>query len=83
MRAWVEELKRGWTAVRVIRLVLGLLVLGSGIGDRNTPFILLGTFFVLLALVAPGTCCNWVPPSAPSGKTDINETDYEEVGGKQ
>jgi hypothetical protein len=77
-------LTRGWNVMRVIRLVLGLIILVQGIMARDAMYGFFGVFLTFLALVNVGCCgvggCS--VPSVSSRQNKNKEIDYEEVGTK-
>lgn len=77
-------LTRGWNIMRVIRLVLGLIILVQGIMARDVMYGFFGVFLSFLALVNVGCCgvggCS--VPSVSSKGSKTKEIEYEEVGTK-
>lgn len=72
---------RNWNIMRVIRLVLGLIVVGQGIYSSDWTFIVLGAFVTLLPILNLGCCgtagCN--TRINTKSDTKLEEVVYEEV----
>ncbi len=57
----MNSILRNWNFMRILRLVLGLLVLIQGISSRDWLFITMGGLFALMPLLNAGCCggsCN-------------------------
>lgn len=79
----VHRLKSGWTLLKFIRVVLGVLILSSSVAEQHIPGMILGGLFLLIALFTDGVCCMAGNCYAPVKPADINETEtieYEELG---
>ena len=75
-----QRILRDWNFARLLRLVLGILITGQGIADRQGWVILAGSLFVLMPLFNVGCCgvgsCS-VPHPGPEKKDE--EVTYEEI----
>jgi hypothetical protein len=73
-------LTSNWNFFRIIRLILGLIILIQGIVVFDTISIIMGVVFTGLALFsagcAGGAC--YVPTNS-SSKSKLNDVEYEEV----
>lgn len=81
-----DRLKSGWTVLKIIRVVLGILILSSSITEHQVPGIVLGALFTLFALFTDGVCCAGGNCYAPQRPGKIKETDtieYEELGAEK
>lgn len=82
----LDRIRSGWTLLKWIRVSLGGLILYSSLAEGQTGGIFFGAFFLLFGLLTDGVCCAGnacYPVSRPTnGKTDIENTDYEELGNK-
>lgn len=79
------RLKSGWNALKVVRVLLGILVLYSSMAENNTTGIILGALFTIFSLFTDGVCCVGGNCQAPV-KKDTNSLpeniEYEELGHK-
>lgn len=64
----IKRLRSGWTSLKVLRVLLGVLILYSAAAEGITGGILFGSFFTLLALFTDGTCCAGGTCSRPGSK---------------
>lgn len=84
----LKYITSGWTLLKFVRVGLGLLILFSGIEAGSAGNIFLGSFFTLLAVVSPGTCCVGgscysAPAADPkNAKQDTELIEYEELASK-
>ncbi|MBK6937632.1 MAG: hypothetical protein IPH18_12680 [Chitinophagaceae bacterium] len=82
----LERLKSGWTALKFVRVILGILVLQSGIAEGQTFGIVLGVFFTAFGLLTDGVCCAggacYAPPSKKDTTPVTENIEYEELGSK-
>ena len=82
----LERLKSGWTALKFVRVILGILVLQSGIAEGQVFGIVLGVFFTTFGLLTDGVCCAGSACYAPPAKNDTapvtENIEYEELGSK-
>ena len=69
-----------WNAMRALRLIIGLFILGQGILSGDWMFITLGGLFSLMPLLNIG-CCGAASCDQPIQKNNSNVEDihYEEV----
>jgi hypothetical protein len=73
----------GWNFMKVFRVLAGLLVIYSGIVDNNVTFVIIGTGFLIVALLTSGVCCAlYNPATHDRQKTDLNKIEYEELDSK-
>lgn len=69
---------KSWNWMRVIRLVLGIIIIVQGIMMKEWLYMILGGFFTLFAIMNVGCCgtsCNINRKENPSGKP----ISYEEI----
>jgi len=81
----IYRLKSGWTALKFVRVGLGILILYSAIDTRQVPGMVLGSLFTIFALFTDGVCCAGGSCYTPINKnnSDIKENiEYEELGNK-
>ncbi len=82
----LARLKSGWTALKFVRVILGILVLQSGIAEGQPFGIILGVFFTAFGLLTDGVCCAGgacYAPTPEKGTTPVTENiEYEELGSK-
>lgn len=74
-----KRLTTGWSFMRIIYLLMGVLILSQSIADRQWMLSFVGLYFIAMALFAlgcaGGTC--YVPPVSTKKNSSI--TDFEEV----
>ena len=77
----MRTLLTGWNAMRIIRLVLGVIVIVQGINNGEVLYFVLGGLLVLMALANSGCCgagaCAVNPRSIK--EKEEKEIVYEEV----
>jgi hypothetical protein len=81
----IERLKSGWTALKIIRVTLGGLILSSSISSGEVSGIILGSVFILFSLFTDGVCCaggSCYTPIKKNNSTTLENTEYEELGSK-
>ena len=70
----------GWNVMRLLRLILGIIIIVQGIQGNDWSFILLGSLFSLMPIFNVGCCgasgCN---TSYVNTNKNIKEVTYEEV----
>lgn len=77
----MRGLLTGWNAMRVLRLVLGVIVIVQGIYNGEALYFGLGGLLVLMALANAG-CCGTGSCAVDTKKTNATEEKeivYEEV----
>ncbi|MCO5231962.1 MAG: hypothetical protein M9958_12500 [Chitinophagales bacterium] len=75
----IEKIK-SWSAIRIIRLILGVLVIVEGVKSNEWMFIVLGGVFALMALLNAGCSSRaCATPRRKSFQSDDEEVTYEEV----
>lgn len=60
-----ERLRSGWTGLKVLRVILGGLILYSSIAESHVSGIVLGGVFILFSLFTDGVCCAGAGCSVP------------------
>lgn len=73
---------RNWHFLRILRLVLGILVLIQGISSKQYPLIFFGFIFTLLPIFnagCAGGACD-IPRYNKSKMKAEKDIEYEEVG---
>lgn len=71
-----------WNLMRVVRLALGVFIIGEGVNSHDWSFILLGGVFTLMPIFNIGCCANnSCQTSLKKNNTDANsdEVTFEEV----
>lgn len=75
---------KGWNGVKIFRVLMSVLIVWSGIEERNNAYTGLGLFFLLFSLWSSGACCAMYPnrETTPPADKDYSQlkADYEEVG---
>lgn len=82
----IKKIISGWTVIKFIRVLAGGLILYSSIESYLIAGIILGAVFLVISLVADGSCCAMGSVSCKSGTgiSSSNENiEYEEVGSKE
>lgn len=76
-----ERILKGWTARRVIYLVLGIIIMIQAYKDGQWPGILAGAYFAAMGFFAfgcaGGACFGNVPYRGKQNHTD--DVEFEEV----
>ncbi len=83
--ALIDRLKSGWTALKFIRVTLGILILSSSIGAGEVSGIILGAIFTVFSLFTDGVCCaggSCYTPVKRNNSDKPENIDYEELGSK-
>jgi hypothetical protein len=52
-----NKILKGWNASRIIRLAIGIAIVGEGIRSRDTTLIIAGLVVSLLPVFNIGCCC--------------------------
>ena len=81
----IERLKSGWTALKFIRVTLGILILSSSVSSGEVSGIILGTIFTLFSLFTDGVCCaggSCYTPVKKNNSATPENIEYEELGSK-
>jgi hypothetical protein len=81
----IDRLKSGWTALKFIRVALGILILSSSIGSGEVSGIILGTVFTVFSLFTDGVCCaggSCYTPVKKNNSATPENIEYEELGSK-
>lgn len=80
-----ERLQSGWTGLKVLRIILGGLILYSSISEGHVTGVVLGGLFILISLFTNGVCCSGAGCQLPV-KNDPSQrpenTEYEELAHK-
>lgn len=82
----IARLRSGWTSLKFIRVILGVLILFSAISEGHIGGMLLGVLFTGFALFTDGVCCAGGACYTPANKSTITKTeeiDYEELDSKK
>jgi len=83
----LSRISSGWTALKFIRVILGVLILYSSVREGHTGGIVLGLLFTLIALFTDGVCCaagNCYAPANQKNNQSINEeVEYKELGSEK
>lgn len=83
----IRRIGSGWTTLKFIRVILGVLILVSSIQEGHTGGIILGTVFTLIAFLTDGVCgiggACYTPPAQKTDLKKLNDIDYEELGTRQ
>ena len=82
----IARLRSGWTSLKLIRVILGVLILYSSISEGHIGGMLLGVLFTGIALFTDGVCCaagNCYTPVNKTTQTKSDEIEYEELGAKK
>ena len=83
----IARISSGWTALKFIRVILGVLILSSSISEGHAGGIVLGTLFTLIALFTDGVCCAggncYTPVNRNNNQNKTDEIEYEELGAKK
>ena len=53
-----NRILNNWNWIRIIRLVIGLMILGSGIGGNDYLAIVIGLFFTVIPILNFSTCAS-------------------------
>ena len=53
-----DKILNNWNWIRVIRLLIGVFILGSGIGGKDYVAIVIGAVFTILPLLNMSTCAS-------------------------
>lgn len=79
------RLRSGWNALKLLRVVLGSLILSSAILSRDGSGIAIGLLFTLLSLFTDGVCCagGACSTAMPGQKNKNEEIEYEELDTKK
>ena len=81
----IERLKSGWTALKFIRVTLGILILSSSVSSGEVSGIILGIIFTLFSLFTDGVCCaggSCYTPVKKNNSATPENIEYEELGSK-
>jgi hypothetical protein len=83
-KTMLENLKYNWSFMRIIRLILGFIVIGQSIVMKDVLFGIAGAAFVFMALFNMGCCgTGTCAPVVKNRQNKKEETSYEEVDIKQ
>jgi len=84
----MRRLKSDWTALKIIRVCAGVLILYSSVQSGHIAGMILGGLFTAFALFSNGVCCAaagscYKPDSKTSAAVSENiDIEYEELGHK-
>lgn len=78
-----DVILKNWNFLRIIRLLLGVMLLGQSFQIHSWALGLLGGLFVFQSLTNTGCCgagaCYTPPPAKKPAATSPQEIEYEEV----
>ncbi len=77
----MKKIIQGWNLMRLIRLVLGVIILVQGIMQKEYAFAFVGALFAALSIANIGCCGSQGCATTPINKDFKNskEITYEEV----
>jgi len=76
----LENIRSNWNFMRIIRLILGLIVIGQSIVMKDVLFGIAGAVFLFMALFNQGCCSTGTcAPVVKNRQNKKEETSYEEV----
>jgi hypothetical protein len=77
----MKKIIQGWNIMRLLRLVLGIIILVQGINQKEYVFAFVGALFVVLSIANIGCCGSQACTTTPINKDFKNskEITYEEV----
>lgn len=77
----MKNLLKNWNFLRMMRLILGLFILGQGIQSHEWMFILLGVLFTFIPVLNIGCCAGKVCSIRANGNQAVKSEDtiYEEI----
>lgn len=76
----MKKIMKSWNLMRVIRLVLGVIIIFQGIYTKDYAIALLGTIFTLMPIFNVGCCANNACFQSRNSKDQSNEKIvFEEV----
>ncbi len=82
MSNWKQKLLTNWHIMRVMRLGIGIMMIGMGIQSRDLAIGLFSIFFLYQAVTDTGCCgagaCNTPMRRKPQGAAD-EVAEYEEI----
>lgn len=77
----MNALRQPWTLMRLLRLLIGSVIIYQSVGEQQPILAILGAFFVIQALMntgcGPGGC--QLPRPANKSRKENKFVDYEEV----
>lgn len=74
----------GWNLGRILRLILGIIILIQGVEAQQWVLVILGFMFALMAVLNSG-CCNSIgvvgckPTRTSDRNTSIQDIKYEQI----
>lgn len=77
----MRQLLTNWNAMRVLRLLLGVIIIVQGVSNREALYFVLGGLLVLMALAGAG-CCGATGCAVDTRRRAVKEEKeivYEEV----
>ena len=79
MNPLLKEITSQWHIMRIIRLMIGIMIIAQAFAGRNVMVGILGVIFTAMALFNVGCCgSNGCIPNKKS-RNNPNEFTYEEV----
>jgi hypothetical protein len=82
---FINRLKSGWTALKIVRVGLGSLILYSSIESGQVSGIIVGSLFTIFSLFTDGVCCvggSCYSPVKKNNASTPSTIEYEELGTK-
>jgi hypothetical protein len=79
MRTLRNEIFTHWTLMRLIRVVLGGMIVVQAFNERNILFGILGLLFAGMAILNVGCCGGGACTTTQNNNKGSNEFSYEEV----
>lgn len=80
MNSVIEKVSSNWHLMRIIRLIIGIMIIVQAIADRHLLLGILGAIFSSMAIFNVGCCGNNAcTPIKKSSNKNSNEFTYEEV----
>ncbi|MBS1625505.1 MAG: hypothetical protein JSS76_10185 [Bacteroidetes bacterium] len=84
---FLNRITTGWTFVRALYLVMGIIFLVQAIGERQWMMMAFGAYFGSMGLFnygcAAGACYTGMPSTQEQYADKTVDADYEEVHGRQ
>lgn len=74
-----EQIFSNWNAFRILRLILGLIIIGQAIYYMDYLFGLLGVMFSAMSILNLGCCWSACSINTKFKSTKEEKLDYEEI----
>jgi hypothetical protein len=79
----MKILLKGWSLMRILRLILGITILVQGIASKDAVIIILGMLFGGMAITNTGCCGSAGCAIDTSTQTKTKTADHEELADKK